>query len=207
MSRLLHLLTVLTGSIAISGCLFFVLAPLFPLFTEGDSQLKTEIQTYLFNLHPPVLIGQSQLSNEEERHLLDVKRIFQNLFWITLCTGILPFIRLLLPQRGRVLRNIGQAGLAYLALSGAILLCSGFRTGFIELHRLLFLADTWWFISDSSLIQLFPLSFFQQFVLTYTILAAFIFGSCWWFNRNSPADQPAYTKSPPSDNQSGSESH
>lgn len=182
--RLSHVVTVLNGSIAISGCLFFILTLLYPIFVNGDTQLHNTIRNYLLS-NQSTLIGVAQLTALEERHLLDVKHVFQTLKWLTLVTSALTIAGLvLLAIRTKIIRHIGQSGLVYISLIAINSFLFGFRNNFIELHYLLFLPDTWWFGSESTLIRLYPLSFFQEFVLIYLTLATLIFSCCWWFNRN-----------------------
>nr|CAA6805302.1 MAG: Unknown protein [uncultured Thiotrichaceae bacterium] len=209
MLKLAHIATALIVNIVITSCLFFLLAVTPSVFMESTPPLASEIRSYLFDLKKPLLIGSPQLNSKEERHLLDVKRILQNVSWITLLATTLAIFGLLLcwRKKGVIIKYIGRSGLIGLTFTMTYLSVSGFRNNFIWLHSLLFPPDSWWFNEESTLIRLFPLEFFQEFTVNYVILLALVFSIFWWINHNSPSDQPAYKGNQQSNSQPRSENH
>ncbi|NEW59822.1 DUF1461 domain-containing protein [Sulfurovum sp. bin170] len=105
----------------------------------------------------------------EKRHLLDVKRLFENIHsvWITVSVISLSLVIFLYFRAKErlilVFRYSFFIGLMVVALS--ILLAFDFLNSFKFLHQLLFLEHSWIFPDDSILIEWFPLSYFQEFVV------------------------------------------
>ena len=177
MQWLLRRLMVLAGLVAVVGTVFLLLAAFWPM----PGMVAEAIRHYLFDLNQPVLINHPALTQGEERHLLDVKQVIRRLELVTLMgAGVMLAGLLVLPARTVLLRALGKAGLAVLVLLGLGVLVLGFRQGFVSLHVLLFPAGSWWFASDSTLISLFPLVFFQQFALCYAGSLLLVFVGCWW---------------------------
>jgi uncharacterized membrane protein len=59
-------------------------------------------------------------------------------------------------------------GLGVLGIAGVVA-ALGFRWSFNYIHQLLFTNQSWVFSLDSALIQLFPLHYFQQFFIYWSL--------------------------------------
>ena len=140
-------------------------------------QLNTDIWRYLLADNIQILINHTQLDVNEERHLLDVKRLMWRLFTVTMLAVLIFLVGtyLIRTQWRKTCRGISLFGFLAVILGLLFAFLSGFRSGFIRFHELLFAADTWWFEPKSGLIQAFPLSYFQQFALFYVLLVGTVF--------------------------------
>ena len=147
-----------------------------------------------------LLINHEQLNAKEERHLLDVKRLMERLFTITLLAlGVFSFSMYCVKNQWYiVLRSIASSGLAFVAVLLILVGLNGFRVSFVGFHELLFAPGTWWFASDSGLIRAFPLSYFKHFAMLYCLLLVGIFIALYVLSRirlkagiSSSADTPS----------------
>lgn len=184
---MVQLIAVVTGCLSVvCGCLVLLIlvlqAPVGHSFSPSVARLHSELWHYLL-AEPAVLINHAQLSMAEERHMLDVKRLLQQLFIVTPLLFIfcgLSVYCLRLPCRllCRWVAISGFVGLT-IVLSGVFVI--GFRESFVYFHTLLFPAGTWWFAPESGLIQAFPPKYFGQFSLAFCVLLLSIWGALYLY--------------------------
>jgi integral membrane protein (TIGR01906 family) len=101
----------------------------------------------------------SIFTEREQSHLADVKRVVQLLQYLLLLLGVL-FLALLRFSDVRVVFTRGFLLVVLIALLLAVL---PFDTLFIRFHELFFPQGNWVFPADSTLIRLYPQSFFEAF--------------------------------------------
>lgn len=159
---------------------------------------RQEIVDYLLGKGMQVLPGINFLNLAEQRHLLDVRRLFaavDKLFYGVLLVSLLLAVWRQYWLKGSVLRLAGYLGLVSILLLGLLMLLGWFVPLFILLHTLLFPAGTWVFPDDSILIQLFPLGYFFRFGLLYVGALALIFIGLIVFHKLNKEDVHAYRDS------------
>lgn len=108
----------------------------------------------------------------EQEHLADVKQFVRGLQYLTFVL-LVVFLALLPWTR---LGHVFVRGFVLLVLIAAILAFAPFDIVFERFHALFFPAGSWVFAPESTLIQLYPFSFFQQFFLVI-IQHALLFGA------------------------------
>jgi len=132
--------------------------------------------TYLLKQQYISLIDSDMFTIYEKRHLLDVKRLLETTqrIWIvsiTLSLIILYFFR----KSIKIMTKIG------ISINLLLLLFSfNFLNNFKLLHTFLFQESTWSFSKSSSLIQCFPLEYFQSFLTLFLLLSSLIFIFLFW---------------------------
>ena len=115
----------------------------------------------------------------EKRHLLDVKRVFEETHqvWILFLflTGslLLLFIAKLKTQLSTLLQYLYLLGFIFNSI--LTLFIFNFLNSFKFFHTLLFSANTWSFAPTSLLIKWFPLRYFQEFTLLFLFLSFLLF--------------------------------
>jgi|GEM_PF-3733364 hypothetical protein len=135
---------------------------------------QQQVWAYLFddnNGLPP----SGFLTVAERRHLLTVKRLLNQVKWLTY--GFSTVLLLLVYNSHQVYRSL-LASVWLLGLGGCAVLLLDFRGFFIQLHGLLF-DGNWLFAKDSGLIVAFPWAYFQKFALFCGLLGmGFLLGLC-----------------------------
>lgn len=144
-----------------------------PLSTEiKDPLLQEQTWTYLIYQKYLAFIDLDAFNVHEKRHLLDVKRIFNETYILWIISTILSF--LILSVFFKKIINI----LIYLGLiSNSLLLffSLNFINSFNFLHTLVFPNNSWIFAKESLLIQCFPLIYFQEFFILFLIFSSLLF--------------------------------
>lgn len=161
------------SNLIILGMLHTFQAPLGGQYINELEQLRDAIWHYLLFRDENILIGHERLTMLEERHLLDVKHLLQVLFHVA---GVLSFILIIglyiLRKRWScIFKKVGLFGCLFTVSILLLTMVLGFRTAFIWFHSMLFIENTWWFDSNSSLIQVFPLVYFQQFIVIFCLIS------------------------------------
>ena len=134
--------------------------------------------TYLLKQHYINLIEIDIFTIHEKRHLLDVKRVFETtyklwfLFFILSTAILLVFIIKIKSKIITLLRYIYILGLTLNSL--LILLMFNFLVNFNFFHTLIFSKNSWTFPKNSTIIEWFPLHYFQEFIMIFLILSFFI---------------------------------
>lgn len=134
----------------------------------------------------------NELSIEERRHLLDVKRVLRHVHWVWwLSCGIA-----LLTGGGIGYWQGWQAIRSFMRISAwlivSITVLSGlvafvdFSGSFNELHGLFFKANTWVFPTNSTIIRLFPFAYFQTFAIYWGSVNVLIASLLLFLLRRSP---------------------
>ena len=127
---------------------------------------------YLLKQKYITLIDLDIFNINEKRHLLDVKRLFENIYsiWLTLLvSSIFIVIFLYLKERLSIV-------IRYSAIIGAfinillIIILFNFLDSFTLLHQILFPNNSWIFEPNSILIKWFPISYFMEFFAIFIIL-------------------------------------
>jgi integral membrane protein (TIGR01906 family) len=116
----------------------------------------------------------------EKRHLLDVKRVFDNIYsiWSTLLYIITPITLFLYLKSKREL----FLALSYSVRVGvvvniiSIIVSINFLDSFKLLHKIIFTNNSWIFKPNSILIEWFPISYFIEFFSIFTLLNFLILG-------------------------------
>lgn len=145
-------------------------------------QLSQWVWAYL--LIDPLLYlpNTSELSIEERRHLLDVKRVLYPVHWAWWLSGgiaLLACLTIGFWRGAQAIRSIMRTS-AWLILG--ITLLAGvaafvdFSGSFNGLHGLFFKANTWIFPASSTIIQLFPFAYFQTFAIYWGSLNLLVAG-------------------------------
>ncbi|MGB1255511.1 MAG: DUF1461 domain-containing protein [Thiolinea sp.] len=192
----MRLLLVLFGCLSVFCISLIILIYLFRqpfgyAFSADVNRLQTDIWQYLLADGGQLLISHPDLGVNEERHLLDVKRLLRWLFSFTVfiscsfvtCLG-LPWIKV---SWCYIAKGIAVSGLVVTGILLFFVGLVGFNNSFLYFHRLLFVQDTWWFLHNSGLIQAFPISYFQQFGGLYCLVLISVFSMFYytlsWFRR------------------------
>lgn len=180
-----QIIAALLFSSAVLTTFFLALIYLYQQPTSSKLSPDTHIKSYIvwdYLLHSPTnnLLTLDALSVAEKRHLLDVKRLLSHLhtacisLWLASVVAFLFLKKVMFKQ---TLRYTAIITLMLLGLSSLLAFIYGFKASFILFHQLLFPAGTWWFSTDSLLIHIFPLVYFQEFIMLY-IGACTLFSVC-----------------------------
>jgi hypothetical protein len=141
--------------------------------------LHQKTWTYLLEQKYISFIGLDIFSIHEKRHLLDVKRVFEQTYnlWL-LFMSLTTFIVLILTIKFKfkskfnvLLKYIYTLGFVLNTL--LLLFMFSFLNSFKFIHTLFFSSNTWYFSQNSLLIKWFPLQYFQEFV-TFFLLLSFL---------------------------------
>ncbi len=118
----------------------------------------------------------SYLSVEENRHMNDVQLLFQTTshLWVLILVGLLCFYFLLTHffvnvSSQMILKLLMNTTVLFIGFIGVSTLFF-WNSSFILFHRLLFDPGTWSFPTDSTLIQLFPETFWQHMFTVLLIM-------------------------------------
>ncbi len=117
----------------------------------------------------------------ERSHMNDVQSIFQSVYLAALAACLLAGILLLLLRRNeaharRAVRIGAVAVLIVIPVLGILSLAGGFDRLFVAFHELVFSNDFWLLPADSSLIRLFPETYFMGYFLVTLSASAVIAG-------------------------------
>ena len=120
----------------------------------------------------------------EKRHLLDVKRLFDKIYYIWVIVSILTisfilFIYFIDKKRFFLILRYNLF-IVFLTILLSILILINFLDSFSFLHQLIFLGHSWVFPDNSILIEWFPLSYFQEFM----VIIIFIYIISSWLLTN-----------------------
>ena len=123
----------------------------------------------------------NELSMYERRHLLDVKHVLLNVYalWcVSVACGVLSLLAIAFVDGWRRIKDVMHTtallGLVLTLLAG-VLAAFDFYGHFHQLHGLFFKANTWVFAETSTIIQLFPLAYFQTFAAYWGALNIAVF--------------------------------
>lgn len=168
-------------------CFHFLLYVFHPQLTVDLQENSQQVWAYLLRDNGLTLPDLAFLDMRGRHHMLDVKRILVELrhVWWIVTVVFLALSVLQLRHKDWLpgtLRWSAYAGLGIL-LAGGLLAVTNFRWAFIMLHYLLFTEQTWIFAADSILIRLFPLSYFQQFFISWFVLCCAAFLMLWLLSR------------------------
>ncbi len=133
-------------------------------FKEGPLYVKSKNGSVVKNL----------FSKREVRHMKDVKNIMRVVLFTLFISFIIGFALILyLKDRRTVFRYTSTIILifVFLVITSVIV---NFNSTFILFHKLLFRNNFWLLPADSTLILLFPESFFNDFALFWFIIIAII---------------------------------
>jgi len=135
--------------------------------------------TYLLKQHYVTFIDNDIFTIHEKRHLLDVKKLFEqtHTLWITFLSMTLAILSITLLKYSIHLKRILK-GVVIMGIIGhtlLLLLALNFLTNFKLFHTLLFTPNTWQFAKNSPLIEWFPILYFQEFVILFMIISFSIF--------------------------------
>jgi len=162
-------------------------APFFSTIKEPTIHNAT--WTYLLKQQYISFIELDAFNIHEKRHLLDVKRVFEQTYtlWLAL-SSISLFIIFIVKvkyQFKTLLTYLSRIGLFINILFTIISL--NFLNRFIYFHTLFFPQGTWSFPKESLLIKWFPLLYFQEFFILFLILTSSLFLCGLLFTRNNKA--------------------
>lgn len=119
------------------------------------------IEVDIFNIH-------------EKRHLLDVKRVFEQTYslWMFFTSlASLIFIFFLIKIRKSIKKLLTYTIVLGVTINSLFILFSlNFVEHFKFSHTLFFTQNSWIFSENSLLIEWFPLSYFQEFFLLFLLL-------------------------------------
>ena len=149
--------------------------------------LSTALWDYLLPDPTEALPNFIWLDMRARRHMLDVKHALSTVqhltYWsLGIWLALLGVQYRLRQQWQRALKASVVVGVVILAsAAGAALL--DFRASFSALHHLFFTNQSWVFPRTNTLIQLYPLTYFQQFFLLWSSLAVATWAGLWWAAR------------------------
>ena len=147
-----------------------------------DLTTHTATWMYLIKQQYTAFIDLDIYNIYEKRHLLDVKRVLDSTYKLWLVLLSLSIISLVL-FRKKYKIFLKQVAIFGLALSILLIVSSiNFMSSFQFFHGLFFNAKTWIFPSNSTLIELFPLIYFQQFFFIVLVGSMVLFISLFFLN-------------------------
>lgn len=160
------------GSLALGLTVLMVLVYTFrPDVAAPLQRLSQWVWAYLLVDPALYLPNTSELSIEERRHLLDVKRVLNPVHWVWWLSSAMGLLACIIIGFGRgwqavkpIIRSSAWWVLGITVLAGLLALMD-FSGSFHQLHSLFFKADTWIFPKNSTIIQLFPFVYFQTFAV------------------------------------------
>jgi uncharacterized membrane protein len=147
----------------------------------GDDVSQNEnhnaIWVYLLQQQYESFIDLDQLNIHEKRHLLDVKRILEKVY--TIWTILMPIGTLLFIMFFKKL--ISSIFISTLVINLLIfsLFSYNFLVSFDLFHAMLFTGNSWKFPDDSLLIQIFPLNYFQEFLILFLLISFVTIGAIY----------------------------
>lgn len=144
LGRLQSVILIIVVCLVVIGLSFFSLIQLWHTpwgesYPADLQALADRVWAYLLVDDAYVLIAHDQLNMNEERHLLDVKKLLDGLFEVWSCSGFIFLSAYLLNQYRRELLVISaKVGLGLLALLFVLTLILGFRNSFVYFHHFFF---------------------------------------------------------------------
>ena len=168
--RVLYILSAILLSLALILSSFELTLSLFHSPINSDivePQAHSMTWIYLLKQKYITFIDLDIFTIHEKRHLLDVKRLFEQIYsiWVMVSTVALSLILFLYFREKKglflVFRYNFFIGLGVTLLS--LFVATDFLDSFRLLHKLLFPQHSWVFPDNSILIEWFPLGYFQEF--------------------------------------------
>jgi len=144
-----------------------------PLGTNlADHTAYDSIWNYLLRQEYQSFIDLDELTLHEKRHLLDVKRILDetHILWMML----LPFALLSFVFFFSKIRDYFLISAFFFKFMLIVLFGYDFLASFEHFHALLFVSNSWTFTEDTVLIKLFPLNYFQEFLMLFCLLSLLV---------------------------------
>jgi len=162
-----------------------------PSVQPSAAELTDRLQAY-FQAPGPGLMEPEVFSYRERLHYREVKRLVRGnrLVFIgsAVATAVLVLASMLLGRAGRpgaggmltmTSRVLALTGmLLLLVVTAAALLLLDFDANFLRLHQLLFHSTNWVLPPYSVTVQVFPLRYFTDFFVVYSLLIACLAGLC-----------------------------
>ena len=165
---LLFLVTIVVA-ITIQLTLFELLLHIFhtTINSTANQEIISSVWNYLLKQRYITFIDLDIFTIHEKRHLLDVKRVLENSYniWLWLFTTTIFLLFILKEKRGEVL-NRSRVVTIIIAVS-LILISLNFLDSFNSFHTLFFKNQSWIFDPNSTLIEIFPIEYFQQFFIIF----------------------------------------
>ena len=134
---------------------------------------------YLLKQHYISLIDSDIFTIYEKRHLLDVKRLLETTQKVWIIS--LAFSLVILYFFKKSIKIISTIGIC---INFILLLFSfNFLNSFNLFHSLFFQNSTWFFPKNSSLLQCFPIEYFQNFLMLFLLISSLIFLFLLWIQK------------------------
>lgn len=147
----------------------------------SQNENHNAIWVYLLQQQYESFIELEQLSIHEKRHLLDVKRILEDVY--TVWTVLVPLGTVLLVLFfNKIVAYVFYVGLA-LNLSVILLFGYNFISSFDRFHAFFFVTNSWRFPQDSILIEVFPLNYFQEFLILFIVMSTMVFALLYFLKK------------------------
>lgn len=154
---------------------FFLFIPLFILLLSvnivifsSDNQKQEQEQGIIENMLQYFLGGSLQVewfSEKEVLHLEDVRTLVQMSLFLMILFLLASIVGTWHESRAQIRREIFVGGVLGILVTGLLgLTLANFSPSFIAFHEIFFRNDYWLLPADSTLIQLFPESFFIKAV-------------------------------------------
>jgi len=146
----------------------------YPFYDEAleNHVAYAETWNYLLKQKYITFIDLDLFNLYEKRHLLDVKKILKESHVLWMMFGSLAFLLLVIFFK-RVVKYIARFGL--ISTLFLTLLAFDFQNSFRLFHTMIFTNQSWIFLKNSLLIELFPTLYFQEFFAMFLLISASIF--------------------------------
>ncbi|MDD5391847.1 MAG: DUF1461 domain-containing protein [Thiothrix sp.] len=150
-----------------------------PTVEPGLQALSNWLWDYLLQDPIPNLPNTDLLDMRSRRHMLDVKRTLLAVqqIWYVASSLLALLVAMQIRNKRLLVKSLyytSYLGLGVLGIVG-VLTSLSFRWSFNYIHQLLFTNQSWVFSLDSALIQLFPIHYFQQFFIYWSLAGGVTF--------------------------------
>lgn len=138
------IIMITAACVALAGVSFFSLihllhVPLGMGYSPDLQALADAVWIYLLTDESYTLISHEQLTMNEERHLLDVKKLLNSLFWVWISSSVVFLVGLILnPYRLKLCILTAKTGLSLLLFLLVTTLILSFKSSFVYVHRVFF---------------------------------------------------------------------
>ena len=148
-----------------------------------NASIRESTWLYLLKQHYVTFIDIDAYTIQEKRHLLDVKRSLEEVYqlWLFLLGFVFLGFKVIAKHYQIFLYRSSILGLTVLFI--LLLSLFDFLENFKFLHSLVFLENTWIFPKNSLLIELFPLHYFQEFLVLVVLQSFILFLVLYFVNK------------------------
>jgi uncharacterized membrane protein len=149
--------------------------------TISSSEAHNKMWIYLLHQHYDSFIELEPLTIHEKRHLLDVKRVLEDTYtvWrVFIAFGIVSLVLFF----NKIISYVFYVGLL-LNLSIILLFGYNFLASFDTFHAFFFVSNSWRFSEASLLIEIFPLNYFQEFLILFVLISSILFALLYFLKK------------------------